>query len=486
MRLTSPLFPSFCTRGTQRAAMLGLALHSSLAVAQTQGEFMKSLAPLQKLWHEGLHQHVLWQLLWVLVVMGLCYVGTRSLTQYVFQRLLHWQPPQKNDERDEFSQLAKGSLHAVVFPLSTSLILVISQIGYERLMLQWFNLPLSVLPVVETAVPIFLALAGIRMVLFLLRQTFSPSGFLASFERLITAIVWGIVVLWMSGLKQTTLSILQNIVLPMGSQSLSLWTILTGLTTLMVALVLALWMANLVDRRIRKVPQMQGNLRLLLSRLFRALILVAATLISLASIGIDISSISLIGGALGVGIGFGLQKIASNYISGFIILLERSVRLGDAVGIGTSGIEGWVTKITTRYTVVNDMRGVEHIVPNELFINEVVRSRSLSDKEVLVNQSVQVAYDTDIPLAIDLLSQAAAAHDFVKTTPKPTANLLSFDDSGITLELAYWVGRPEDTFKANRSLVNIKILQLFREHKISIPFPQREVRVFNAVAAEAP
>jgi small-conductance mechanosensitive channel len=199
-------------------------------------------------------------------------------------------------------------------------------------------------------------------------------------------------------------------------------------------------------------------------------------------VGIDLTVLSVFGGALGVGLGFGLQKIASNYVSGFIILLDRSIRIGDRLMVDNR--VGYVSKITSRFVVLKSADGSEALVPNDTLIANTVINQSYTDKSLWISLPIQVAYGTDLHQALALLCQAAS-HPRVKTDPAPSAFVVAFADSGINLEVGLWVSDPENGMLSLRSDINLRIWQLFSQHGIQIPYPQREVHVLNHGNGEA-
>jgi len=197
-------------------------------------------------------------------------------------------------------------------------------------------------------------------------------------------------------------------------------------------------------------------------------------------VGIDLTTLSVFGGALGVGLGFGLQKIASNYVSGFIILLDRSIRIGNMITVDTHG--GEVMQITTRYTVLRGMTGVEAIVPNELLISSVVHNETYTNSRVRLALSVQVGYASDLERAMAILTTAAKSHPRVLQDPEPRAFLASFEDNGVKLELGYWISDPQEGTLGTRSELNLMIWREFKAAGIEIPYPQREIRLIGGKA----
>lgn len=255
------------------------------------------------------------------------------------------------------------------------------------------------------------------------------------------------------------------------------WQLGQGSLKRVVFPLIALWLSNTFEARLNRAPNMDSSLRMVFVRLSRAFMALIAVLIALPLVGIDLTTLSVFGGALGVGLGFGLQKIASNYVSGFILLLDHSIRIGDMISVGSD--RGQVTRITTRFTVLRTLTGAEILMPNELLISSVVRNDSYTDRQVRVAIPVQVSYDSDLELTIRLLNDAARTHPRVLAEPAPRVLLIEFAESGINLELGCWITDPENGLGALRSDINLTIWQRFKEHHINIPFPQREIRILG-------
>jgi small-conductance mechanosensitive channel len=196
-------------------------------------------------------------------------------------------------------------------------------------------------------------------------------------------------------------------------------------------------------------------------------------MLALSSVGIDLTALSVLGGAIGVGIGFGLQKLAANYVSGFVILTERSMRIGDNVRV--DNFEGRITDINARFTVIRSLQGREAIVPNEMLITQRVENLSLADPKVWQSTVVNVSYESDVELVSHLLVQAALAQPRVMQDPAPSAALSAFGADGLEFTLGYWIADPENGQMNLKSLINKSILESFRTHGIQIPYPQRVV-----------
>ena len=240
----------------------------------------------------------------------------------------------------------------------------------------------------------------------------------------------------------------------------------------------ALWISGLVEDRLRAADGLDSSLRVVFARMSRALFMAVAVLVALPLVGIDLTTLSVFGGALGVGLGFGMQKIASNYVSGFIILLDRSIRLGSVIAVGTD--RGEVTRITTRYTVLKGVTGVEALVPNEVLIGSVVQNESYTDSRVRQAVHVQVAYGTDLEATLALLEKAAQSSLRVLADPAPKGYVLAFADSGVSLELGFWIDDPQHGTLDVKSDVNLAVWHALQGAGVAIPFPQREIRFLGS------
>lgn len=317
------------------------------------------------------------------------------------------------------------------------------------------------------------------MLFFFARRVFARDGhthaWLSIVEKIVSVIVWAAMVLTVLGIQRDVLAWLDSVQFRVANAHLTLLSVISGALWVCVTLMVAMWAGSVLEERLARSSTLDANLRVVLSRIGRALLVFAAVLIGLSLVGIDVTVLGVFGGALGVGLGFGLQKIASNYVSGFIILLDRSLRLGDAISVG--GLQGVVTQIRTRYTVVRGLDGNETLIPNEKLITDVVQNQSSYQTRGHAKVAVQVAYTSDVEQALALLADAAKGVPRVLDDPPPTPYLVGFGADGIDLELGFWI---EDAAKGTsgvRSAVNRNIWRLFCEHGVSIPFPQRDVRV---------
>jgi small-conductance mechanosensitive channel len=401
---------------------------------------------------------IIWQVLALLVCLGLA---------KLIERMVHHRP--RGEGR--VVQLGQGTLRRLAFPLVALLLVMLA-----RPLLK----PLMNVNLLSLAIPLLGSLAAIRMVFYVLRHSFPTAGWLRFFERSFALAVWTFAALHITGVLPEVIDVLEAYHFTLGKQKLTLWVLFQGLAAVLATMFGALWLGSLIEDRLTRADGIDGNLQVVFARLARALLILLALLISLPLVGIDLTMLSVFGGALGVGLGFGLQKIASNYVSGFIILLDHSIRIGNLISVGND--RGVVTRITTRYTVLRGMTGVEALVPNELLVSAVVLNESFSDPKVRVGLPVQVGYECDVERAMAIMVAAATAQERVLADPVPTAFLLSFADSGINLELGFWIADPENGTAALRSAINLRIWHDFQAAGIGIPYPQREVRVIQGTS----
>ena len=327
------------------------------------------------------------------------------------------------------------------------------------------------------ATPMLIALAVIRIIGYGLRRLFPAQGWLPASEVWISTAIWGLALLYFLGVLPEMAAALDDLVIPLGKAQVSLLTIVKGVVVVLVTLVLTLWISGLIEQRLALATHLDANLRVVLSKAISAALIIVGMLIALQEIGFDLTLLTVFGGALGVGIGLGLQKLASNYIAGFTILLDRSIRLGDLITVDNK--TGVVTKVTSRYVVVRSGDGLEAIVPNETLVTTTVLNHSYTSNEVRIAITVQVSYDSDIDRALELLAKIALDEPRVlRGTHAPAAHLLALGDNGITLELGVWIDDPH--IQGNlRSTLYRAILREFAAHGIRIPFPQRDVRVLG-------
>ena len=325
--------------------------------------------------------------------------------------------------------------------------------------------------VFKLAVPMLLSLAIIRLSVRVLSAAFPNTAWVRTIERSISWLAWLAVVLWVTGALPLLLDAMDEVHWKIGASHLSLRDIFEGTITAGVVLMLALWASAAIEKRLLHGTGNTLSVRKMVAKIVRTLLLFIGLMIALSAVGIDLTALSVLGGAIGVGLGFGLQKIAANYISGFVVLAERSLRIGDMVKV--DGFEGRVTDIRTRYTVIRALNGRESIVPNEMLITQRVENVSLADTRILVNSAVQVAYGTDVRALQAKLEMVIGLVPRVLAEPAPAVQVAEFAADGINLSILFWVDDPENGQGNVRSDVNLAVLDLLNAEGVEIPFPQR-------------
>lgn len=399
------------------------------------------------------------RMLWQLAVLGF------SLAlAWGFSRLLKSHLPKSEGA----AKVGLGGVSRVAFPLIALLLVVIG----KTVLKNWHSVNL-----LNIATSLLLALALVRLAVYALRKIFAPSGWLHSSERFIATAIWIGLALHLTGFLPEILDAMDELSFHAGKLKISLLTILSGILSVLVTLVAAMWLGQVLETRVMATEHLDMNLRVVLSKLFRALLVVLGILVALPLAGIDITVLSVFGGALGVGIGLGLQKIASNYISGFIILLDRSIHPGDVLTVDNRF--GTVSQLTARYLVLRNSDGTEAIIPNDTLITSTVINHSYSNREMRIGIPVQVSYQSDLDRAMTIMRQAAENRPRVLKDPEPKTFLKAFGENGIDLEMSIWINDPEEGQLNLRSDINLEIWRQFQAAGIQIPYPQRDVRIIG-------
>jgi small-conductance mechanosensitive channel len=327
-------------------------------------------------------------------------------------------------------------------------------------------------PLFAILLPVCISLAVIRLGVKVLQVALANTPLVRVLERTISWLAWGAVVLWVTGILPLVLNELDQISWKVGNSVLSVRTLLEGALTAGLVLIVTLWISAAIEARLlQSATGSDLSLRKVISNTVRALLMFVGLLLALSSVGIDLTALSVLGGAVGVGIGFGLQKLAANYVSGFVILAERSMRIGDLVKV--DNFEGRITDIKARYTVIRSATGRESIVPNEMLITQRVENLSLADANVAQSTTVSVAYDAPVDQVLALLQQACQAQPRVLVDPPPSVALSAFGTDGLEFTVSYWFDDPANGQLKLKSDINRAILQALRTHGIAIAFAQR-------------
>ena len=360
----------------------------------------------------------------------------------------------------------RAIVDGLLFPL---LALVLT---YSAMLVLAKSQPVTLLKV---AVPVLVSLAGIRLLARVFAGMFPNSEVARMVERVFSWLAWIAAVLWIVGLLPVVMAEMDAIQIAFGKSKISLLGLVQGALSAGVMLVLALWISATIEKRVLNQTLHDLSLRKVATNIVRSVLLVVGLLFALSAVGVDITALSVLGGAIGVGLGFGLQKLAANYVSGFVILFERSIRIGDTVKV--DAFEGVVTDIKTRYTLIRGGNGREAIIPNEKMITERVENLSLADTRVLLTTDVTVGYGSDPEQVQQILCGAALACEAVLRNPQPVAHLTKLGADGLEFSLHYWIDHLANGPPAVRSMVNFGVLRDLRAAGIDIPYPQQVVHL---------
>lgn len=331
---------------------------------------------------------------------------------------------------------------------------------------------------ISTMMELVFAFGLLRVLEMVMRRTFRQSAWLRGAERTVAIALWTAVALHLLGLLPGVIDWLDSVPIAFGSQRLTPWTVIKTTITIAAALMIAVWLGGLFDDHLARRPRLDSNARLVFGRVARAVLLTMGVLIALSRVGLNVTTLSVFSGALAVGLGFGMQKIAANYISGFIILLDRSIQIGSMISVGSD--RGVVRQITTRYTVLRAPNGVDVLVPNETLIGSVVVNETFADRNLWISISIQISYGSDVDRALEILVECAeAGGERVLAEPKPVSHLTGFGANGFDLQLGFWIHDPTLGSLDLRSAINREIWRRFKQDGIEIPFPQHEVRLLG-------
>jgi small-conductance mechanosensitive channel len=370
-------------------------------------------------------------------------------------------------------KFGEGDFERVAYPLFAYLFTVIGRAVLARY---------QTVAMLDILASVLVAWIAIRIAVYILGHVLPAGAFLRAVVRAVAWLAWIAVVLHVTGLLPEVIATLDGIGFTTGGkQRISVWLIAQGIAALALTLTVALWLARITEGRVMSTQSVDLSTRVVIAKLIRVAAVFLAVLIALPLVGIDVTTLSIFSGALGVGLGFGLQKIAANYVSGFIVLLDHSLRIGDTVTV--DGRRGEVKEIASRYTVIKGGDGVESIIPNEKLITETVSHHTYSDPKVSQVLAVLVSYESDVERACALLLEVAGRHPRVVADPPASARVRSLRDHGVELELTVW--SPDPTGEGElRSALYMHVLRAFRDGGIAIPYPRREVRLHTTTETE--
>ena len=366
-------------------------------------------------------------------------------------------------------------LVAVAAPMVVALLLVLLARG----LLFAAHLDASLL---DAAARLILAYVAVRIGVFLFAASLGNQNWLLHWENRLTLIIWLAIATEYLGWLDPLVATLDSIGLVAGRTRITVWSVLKLLFTLTLFVLVAAWISRWVERRLKRLDNLAPSTRIGIAKFANAFIIGLSILLGLNAAGVDLTALTVLTGAVGLGLGFGLQSIAANFVSGFVLLLDRSIKPGDVISLsGQSGTStenfGWVQELRGRYVVVRDRDGVEMLVPNQQLISNAVINWSYTDPRIRLKLPVRISYQNDPELALELLLAACEGQRRVLRDPLPVSRLMHFGDSGVELELRFWIADPQDGVNNVRSDVNRAIWRLFKEHNIIIPVTQHEVRL---------
>ena len=391
---------------------------------------------------------IMWQFAIIVTAVATAWLINGALRNYVMLRAPeHW-------------KVALGSINRTLFPLSTLIFILLSQ---------WVLSGWQHTSLLQLASRLFLAMAVIRLIVYLLRYLFSPGGWLKTLESIIGWSVWGVLALHLTGVLPQIIQGLADMRFNIGKNPVNLLLVLQALLTVIVTIFIALWLSRVLENKLMRAEQVNVNLRVVLGKLIRIALLFIATLVALSTVGLDITLLSVFGGALGVGLGFGLQRITSNYVSGFIILLDKSMQIGDVVSVDKH--YGVVHDMRSRYMVLAKQDDTHVIIPNESLITMAVVNHSFISRNEHVQLQFTIAFDSDIDHVIRLAKDIASKQSRVLATPAPEVHINSFGEHGVELILTAWVADAEKGVGGLRSAIYLEIWKAFKQHQIAFVKP---------------
>ena len=334
------------------------------------------------------------------------------------------------------------------------------------------------------AIPLLAALVAIRLGVFLLSVSLGKDRRLRVLENRTTLIVWFFVALHLLGWLEALIATLDSIGLSAGGTRITLWSVFKSLFTVTLFVIVSIWVARWIERRVRNLEPLAPATRIGIAKFTQAVLIAFGVLLGLRASGVDLTALTVFSGAIGIGLGFGLQSIAANFVSGFVLLMDKSIKPGDVISFtGTPGTStegfGWVQELRGRYVVVRDRDGVETLVPNQHVITNMVINWSHTDPKVRLKLPIRISYGDDPEVALAVLLRAAENHPRILVDPKPVSRLMRFGEYAMELELRFWIIDPQEGVNNVRSDVNRRIWKLFREHGITIPVPQQQVRLLE-------
>jgi len=403
----------------------------------------------------------LWQLCAILAALGLSFFTNQIIKNYVVGSAVNnW-------------RMATDGLVRIISPIIILIVLFISKIYLDTF---------QTTPILHIAISLINALIIIRLGVYFIRYLTKPRPWIRALENTIASLVWVIVALYLFGLLSPIKETLLQVQFSFGDNDFSLFLVFQVIFGSALAVLFAVTLGQFIENRLMKIDQLDMNARVMLNKVLKITLYVVAVVVALSSIGLDLTFLSVFGGAFGVGLAFGMQKIASNYVCGFIILLDKSIHIGDILMVGEH--YGVVTLIRSRYTVLRKLDGIEVIIPNETLISENIINHTLTDRKSRISIDVQISYKSSVDKAFEILLNSAKDESRVLNDPAPSVFLMRFADSGIDLMLSFYIVDPEEGSWGLKSDIYREIWNEFQKHGIEIPYPYRTVEIINSDKAK--
>ena len=399
----------------------------------------------------------LWQLCAILIALGLSFFSNQIIKNYVVGSAVNnW-------------KMAADGLVRIISPIIILIVLFFSKIYLDTF---------QTTPFLHIAITLVNALIVIRLGVYFIRYLTKPRPWIHALENTIASLVWVIVALYLFGLLSPIRETLDQVQFSFGDNNFSLFLVFQIIFGSALAVLFAVTLGQFIENRLMNVDQLDMNARVMLNKVFKITLYVVAVVVALSSIGLDLTFLSVFGGAFGVGLAFGMQKIASNYVCGFIILLDKSIHIGDILMVGEH--YGVVTLIRSRYTVLRKLDGIEVIIPNETLISENIINHTLTDRKSRISIDVQISYKSSVDKAFEILLNSAKNESRVLNDPAPSVFLMKFADSGIDLMLSFYIVDPEEGSWGLKSDIYREIWNEFQKQDIEIPYPYRTVEIINS------
>lgn len=408
---------------------------------------------IQTIWQEVLSDIssavALWQLVIIIFAAVTAWMINDALRAYVLRRVQENRAP-------EDMKLAIGGINRALFPLSMLFFVWIAKL----ILVGWQHVGLLAL-----ACRLLLAMAAIRLIVYAIRYIFSPGGLLKTLESVISWSIWGMLALHLAGYLPRITQTLEDMQFNIGKNHVNLLLVMQAVLTVVLTLFVALWLSRLLENKLMRAEQVSVNMRVVMVKLIRIIFMFIAVLVALSAVGLDITLLSVFGGALGVGLGFGLQKIASNYVSGFIILLDKSMNIGDIISVDKH--YGVIQDMRSRYMVLRKLDGTNVIIPNETLITTAVVNHSLTEHRARVQIVLAISFNSPLELAMQLMREIALRQERVLQMPVPDVHVKGFNENGIELALIIWVADPENGTGPLQSALYLEVWRAFKQNNIA-------------------